>query len=130
MNILVGYNGGEVGEAALSLAIDYAKTHNAFIYIVTSMEGGSSEKQTDIVKAEKGLHLIDERMEGTGVQYEAQQSVRGLSPGEDLVQFAKENDINHIFLGIKKKSRIEKIILGSTSRYVILKAPCPVTTTK
>ncbi len=38
MKILVGYNGGEVGEAALSLAIDYAKTHNAFIYIVTSME--------------------------------------------------------------------------------------------
>ena len=128
MKIMVGYNGGEVGELALSLARDYAKTNNAFVYILTSVEGGASEKPSDIVEAEKGLSFAKSMMEEAGLQCDAQQSVRGLSAGEDLVKFAQENEIGHIFLGIKKRSRVQKALLGSTSRYVILKAPCPVTT--
>jgi CheY-like chemotaxis protein len=69
-------------------------------------------------------------MADAGLQYDAQQSVRGLSAGEDILKFAQDNDIDHIFLGIKKKSRAQKAILGSTARYVILKASCPVTTIK
>ncbi|WP_300458774.1 universal stress protein [Desulfobacula sp.] len=130
MKILVGYNGGEVGRLALSLARDYARTNNAFVYIVTSMEGGASEKQSDIIKAEEDLDFAKQLMETSKVQCDAQQSVRGLSAGEDLVKFARENEIDHIFLGIKKKSRAQKAVIGSTVRYVILKAPCPVTTTK
>ncbi|MBU1344095.1 MAG: universal stress protein [Proteobacteria bacterium] len=128
MKILVGYNGGEVGRLALSLARDYAVINNAFVYIITSMEGGASEKQSDIIKAEEGLDFARKLMESAGLKCDAQQSVRGLSSGEDLVKFAQENQIDHIFLGIKKKSRAQKALLGSTSRYVILKAPCPVTT--
>ena len=56
--------------------------------------------------------------------------VRGLSPSEDLVQFAKDNDIDQIFVGIEKKTRTRKILLGSTAQYVILKAPCPVISVK
>ncbi|WP_299983996.1 response regulator [Desulfobacula sp.] len=67
-------------------------------------------------------------LETSGLECAVQQSVRGFSPGENLVRFANENDIDHIFLGIKKKFRAQKAILESTVRYVILKAPCPVTT--
>ncbi len=130
MKILVGYNGGEVGRLALSFARDTALTNNAFVYVITSMEGGTSEKQSDIIEAEKGLEFAAELMKNSGLKYDAQQSVRGLSAGEDLVKFAEENDIDHIFLGIKKKSRAQKALLGSTARYVILKAPCPVTTVR
>jgi nucleotide-binding universal stress UspA family protein/CheY-like chemotaxis protein len=130
MKILVGYNGGEVGRISLSHARDMAGIHSAFVYVVTSMEGGSSETQADIIQAEEGLEFAQRFMEDSGIQCEAQQSVRGLSAGEDLVNFAKENDIDHIFLGIKKTSRTQKAILGSTARYVILKAPCPVTTVR
>ncbi len=130
MKILVGYNGGEVGRLALTLAREHAQVNNAFVYVVTSMEGGESEKQSDILRTEHGLAFAEKLMTDAGVSCETQQSVRGLSPGEDLVAFAEENQIDHIFLGIKKKSRAQKAILGSTARHVILKAPCPVTTVK
>jgi len=130
MNILVGYDGGEEGRLALALARDTAVFHNAFVHVVTSMEGGSAEKQADIQKAEKDLAFAKTLLEHANIPCECQQSVRGMSAGEDLVKFAEENDINHIFLGIRKKSRAQKAILGSTARYVILKAPCPVTTVK
>ncbi|MCK5836415.1 MAG: universal stress protein, partial [Desulfobacula sp.] len=130
MKILVGYNGGEVGRISLSHARDMAGIHSAFVYVVTSMEGGASETQAEIVQAEEGLEFARQFLEDSGIQCDTQQSVRGLSAGEDLVSFAKENDIDHIFLGIKKISRAQKAILGSTARYVILKAPCPVTTVR
>lgn len=130
MKILVGYNGGEVGRLALSLARDFAKQNHAFVYIITSMAGGASEKKSDIEKAENDLTFAKTLMKNSTVACDAQQSVRGLSPGEDIVKFAEENDIDHIFLGIRKKSRTKKAILGSTARYVILKAPCPVTSVK
>lgn len=130
MKILVGYNGGEDCRLALSLARDFAKNNNAFVYVVNSMEGGSSEKQSDILKAEQDLDFARELLTKAGLECEAQQSVRGLSPSEDLVKFAKENEIDQIFLGIRKKSKAQKAILGSTSRDVILRAPCPVTTIK
>lgn len=130
MKILVGYNGGEVGRRALSVARDFAKMNHALVYVVTSMEGGSSEKQADIIKTQEGLDYAKAFIEEAGLTCDAQQSVRGLSPGEDLVKFAMEMEVAHIFLGIKKKSRAQKLILGSTSRYVILKAHCPVTTVR
>ncbi len=130
MKILVGYNGGEVGRLALLLARNFAEKNSAFVYIVNSMEGGSSEKQSDILKAERELDFARQLMTKAGLKCDAQQSVRGLSPAEDLVQFAQENEIDQIFLGIKKKSRAQKAILGSTARYIILNAPCPVTTIK
>ena len=130
MKILVGYNGGEVGRLAVLLAMEYAKFKNAFVYIITSQEGGASEKKTDIDKVEKDLDFAASLMKNTGLEYDVKQLVRGLTPGEDLVKFAEENEIEHIFLGIKKISSAQKTIMGSTSRYIILKAPCPVTTVK
>lgn len=53
-----------------------------------------------------------------------------MTPGEDLVKFAKDKAVDHIFSGVEKKSKTQKILLGSTAQYLILKAPCPVTTTK
>ena len=130
MNILVGYDGGEEGRLALALARDAAVFHKAFVHVITSMEGGSAERQTDIQKAEKDLAFAKTLLEHANIPCDCQQSVRGMSAGEDLVKFAEENEISHIFLGIRKKSRAQKAILGSTARYVILKAPCPVTTVK
>ena len=91
------------------------------------MEGGGSESADDVLEAEEGLKFAGEFMDSSGVQYETVLSVRGLSPGEDIVKYAEDNAINHIFMGVKKKSKTEKIILGSAVQYVIFKSPCPVT---
>jgi nucleotide-binding universal stress UspA family protein len=130
MKILVGYNGSEVAKAALSEAKSYAKTFDALVHVVTSLEGGSGEKIEEISAATENLKFAQEFLEKDGIRCETEQLVRGLTPGEDLVQFAKENEIDHLFVGIEKKSKTRKMLLGSTAQYVILKAPCPVTAVK
>ena len=130
MQFLIGYNGSAEAKAALSLARDFAKTFSAKVYVMSSLEGGAGEKPEDINQAEQNLREAKDFFDEQGVECETHQMARGLTPGEDLVRFAEENQIDQIFVGIEKKSRTSKLILGSTAQFVILKAPCPVITTK
>jgi nucleotide-binding universal stress UspA family protein len=130
MKILVAYNGSDEAKAALQLAKQHAKAFDGMVYIITSMGGGKREKVKEIEKAKQDLEYAKKFLAEESIQCEGYDMVRGLSPGEDLVRFAEDNQIDHIFVGIEKRSRTQKILLGSTAQYIILKAPCPVTTTK
>ncbi len=130
MKFLVGYNGSVEAKAALSLARDFAKIFNAKVFVMASMEGGAGEKIKDINQAEQNLREAKEFFDEQGVECESHQMARGFTPGEDLVKFAEENQIDQIYVGIEKKSKTSKLLLGSTAQYVILKAPCPVITVK
>jgi nucleotide-binding universal stress UspA family protein len=130
MKILVGYNGSEVAKSALALAKSYAKMHDALVYVVMSLEGGVGEKIEEINEAAENLKFAQDFLETDGIRCRTEQLVRGLTPGEDLVKFAKENEIDQLFVGIEKKSKTRKMLLGSTAQYVILQAPCPVTSVK
>lgn len=130
MKYMVGYNASPSAQRALRLAADEAKKSGALVFLVTSVEGGTGETLQDIQGVEDRLREAKNLLIKEHVRCETLQLARGLSPGEDLVKFANDNGIDHIFLGIEKKSRTRKIILGSTAQFVILKGPCPVTTTK
>jgi nucleotide-binding universal stress UspA family protein len=53
-----------------------------------------------------------------------------MAPGEDLVQFAKDNTVDEVVVGVKRRSKVGKILMGSTAQFVVLQAPCPVVTVK
>ena len=130
MKILVSYSGTKESEAALELAKTHAKIFDAQLFVVFSSEGGKGEKPEEINKIENDLESIQKDISKDGIECEVEQLVRGLTPGEDIVLFAEENDIDQIYVGIRKKSRTSKLILGSTAQYIILKAKCPVTSVK
>ncbi|QTA83370.1 Universal stress family protein [Desulfonema limicola] len=130
MRFLAAYKNSPEAKAALELAVEHARKYNAQLYVTTSQEGGEKEKSENVARIKQELNDIKKRLEQADIDFDVFEIVRGLSPGEDLVRFADENHIDHIFVGIEKKSRAQKIILGSTAQYIILKASCPVTTTK
>jgi nucleotide-binding universal stress UspA family protein len=130
MKLLVSYNGTNESEAALELAKTHAKIFDARLLVVSSSEGGKGEKPEDINKIKGDLEDIQKNISADGIECEVEQLARGLTPGEDIVLFAEENDIDQIYVGIRKKSRTSKLILGSTAQYIILKAKCPVTSVK
>jgi nucleotide-binding universal stress UspA family protein len=130
MKFLVGYDSGPAAKRALALACEQAKSTDALVFVVTSMEGGDKESPDVIKEAEESLQWAKDYLLKKHIRCETLQLARGLSPGEDLVKFAEDNAIDFIFLGIEKKSRTRKILLGSTAQFIILKGPCPVTTTK
>jgi nucleotide-binding universal stress UspA family protein len=130
MKFLVAYNGTKESEAALELAKTHAKIFDAELVVISSSEGGKGEKLEDINKIKHDLEAIQENLSMDGIGGRVEQLARGLTPGEDIVLFAEENDIDQIYVGIRKKSRTSKLILGSTAQYIILKAKCPVISVK
>jgi nucleotide-binding universal stress UspA family protein len=130
MKILVGYDGSKVAEDAVKLAQKYGHAFKADIHIMTSLEQSPELKKEDIDKAESKLEKLRTSFKSDGIPCETQPSVSYQSPGEDLVRFAKENDIDEIIIGVRRRSKVGKLVFGSTAQYVILEAPCPVVTVK
>jgi len=130
MNIVVGFDGSGAASKALNLAKTHAKAFDAKIHLVTSLKGGPREYQVDIDQAKSNLESAKKFVEEDGISCEKHLLVRGLDPGEDLVQFAEEKEADAIFIGVLKTSKVAKLLLGSNAQYVILQAPCPVITIK
>ena len=130
MKFLVGYDGTPEAKSALHLAAEHAKIFGAGIVVLSSSEGGSGETLEKIAEINDDLERVAAEMEAAAVPCEIDQTARGLSPGEDAVRFAAENQIDLIYVGIRKRSKTLKLFLGSTAQYIILKAGCPVVTVK
>jgi len=130
MKILVGYDGTNSAKEALNLAKSHAKAFGATVEVVTSMQTGTESERKDIEQAERGLAYAKSLFEDGGIECNTHLLIRGLSPGEDLVEFANENQIDQIIVGVKRRSKVGKLLMGSTAQYVILQAQCPVVTVK
>ncbi len=130
MNIMVCYDGSNAAEDALKLASKHAKDFNAKIYLVTSMEGGSEIPKEEFERAEKDLEKAKNSVRSEDIVCETLLSVRGLEAGENLVKLAEEKEIDQIYIGVKRRSKVGKFIFGSTAQYLILEAQCPVVTVK
>jgi len=130
MKILVGYDGSKVADDVIKLAHKHAKAFKADIYIVTSLEQGPGLKKEDIDKAESKLEKLRTPFKVDDIPCETQASVSYQSPGEDLVNYTKDKDIDEIIIGVRRRSKVGKLVFGSTAQYVILEAPCPVVAVK
>jgi len=130
MKILVAYAGTKESQLAMELAKTHARYFDAEILLVSSSEGGKGEDPEEISKMTIRLEEIKTALKQDGIPCEVNQLARGLSPGEDVVYFADENNVDLIYVGIQKKSRTSKLLLGSTAQYIILKASCPVISVK
>jgi len=130
MKILVGYDGTNSAKEALNLAESHAKAFGATVEVVTSMQKGTESERKDIEQAERGLAYAKSLFEDGGIECNTHLLIRGMSPGEDLIEFANENQIDQIIVGVKRRSKVGKLLMGSTAQYVILQARCPVVTVK
>jgi len=130
MKLVVAYRASEVGKKVLALAVERARQSAAQVYLVTSLVGGGETPVDVIEQARTDLDQAAGLLAANGIAAETHLLIRGLSAGEDVVQFAQEIDADEIIVGIWKKSKVGKILFGSTAQDVILKAGCPVLTTK
>jgi len=130
MNILVGYDHSSVSEALINLAREHARAFHAGICLMTSLEQGPTLKSEDVQRAESRLERVMALFKADGIPCETKVSVNYLGAGEDLVKYAHENEVDEIIIGVKRRSKVGKLMFGSNAQYVILKASCPVVSVK
>ena len=130
MKILVGYDGSNSGKEALALAKKHAIAFGAQVIIVASLTGGSVTHAVEVEHATEDLEFAKSMFDEDNIACETKLLVRGMTPGEDLVAFAKEHAVDEIVIGIKRRSKVGKLLFGSNAQYIIIKAPCPVVTVR
>ena len=131
MKILVGYNGSGACKKALELAKQHAAVWQGRIEVVQAVTRKEPLSYDNIVIAEQQLaqevkHLLD----GKRGSFETTLLVGTQNPGEQIVNFAQAINADEIIIGSQKRSRIGKFVLGSTTQFVVLNAPCPVVVVK
>lgn len=130
MKILVGYKNSKREKRLLDQAIHRAKPYDAEVFVITSLFGSENTTAKDIAEVEKNLQEAGSYLEKQGVKNQTHFLIQGKSPGEDIVDFARKHDIDEIIIGARNRTKVGKLLLGSTTQFVILQAGCPVTTVK
>jgi len=128
MKLMVCYDGIKITEDALMLARKHAATWHAELVVVKAITRENPLKHTRIKRLEEELDLEINNLLTGETPYETQLFISSMTPGEQLVTFAKDEKIDQMYIGIKKRSKVGKLIFGSTAQFVILNAPCPVVT--
>jgi len=130
MNIMVGYDRSNVAKEAVALAKKHTKAFDGKLYLLTSLAQSPELQLEDIQKAEYELERLRVSFKEDGIPCETHAIVSSLTAGEDLVQFAQENEIDEIVIGVRRRSKVGKLLFGSNAQYIILQATCPVVAVK
>ncbi|MBA2317138.1 MAG: universal stress protein [Euzebyales bacterium] len=128
--IIVGYISSDEGRAALDRAIEETKLRGGQLVVVHSMRGGERDEAAKATSYRRELRAVEERLDAEGVAYEVRELVRGKPAGDDLAAFANEERADLIVIGLRRRSPVGKLVLGSNAQDVLLQADCPVLAVK
>lgn len=128
--VVVGYVAKPEGEAAVEQGIAEARLRNATLIVVNSHRGGREYDDESSVKSAQDLSALEVRLKESGLQYDVRQLVRGFEPSEDLISIAETSGAELIVIGLRRRTPVGKLILGSNAQRILLDAPCPVLAVK
>ena len=130
MTIVVGYVPRAEGRAALRRAAEEARLRSTKLIVINSNRGGGHLEDEDAIEHERELAQVREQLDAEGIEHEVRQLVRGLDPAEDLIAVATETEADFIVIGLRRRTPVGKLILGSNAQRILLEAPCPVLAVK
>ena len=130
MKILVGYDYSTVNQDVLALAKQHAQAFKAEVHLLRSLERNPELQRDTIQQAEQNLNHVKREFATLGLDCDTHVVISALSAGEDIVQFAEQNSIDLIVIGVRRRSKVGKLLFGSNAQLIILTAPCPVLTVK
>lgn len=127
--IVVGYVPKPEGEAALNTAVDEARLRRSQLVVVNSHRGGDANDK-EHQAAEEEMKAVTAKLQDADVPFEIRHLVRGFEPSEDLLSIAEASRAELIVIGLRRRSPVGKLILGSNAQRILLDAPCPVLAVK
>ena len=130
MKIMVCYDGDSDNSAVISKGKERAAESSADVYLVCVLTGGTVGQLDGLGPAKDALEKTQADFVASGIDCKSKVAFGKSAAGEKLVEYAEENAIDEIIIGIQKTSKVGKFLFGSTAQHVILEAPCPVLTVK
>jgi nucleotide-binding universal stress UspA family protein len=125
--IVIGYSADAFGRAALEHGIAEAKLRGTTLLVINSTSG---EAYSDPRFAQSDeVHDVERHLSECGVQFELTQPV-GVDTAEELLTAMRLDDAELLVIGIRHRSPVGKLLLGSVSQQLLLECPKPVLAVK
>lgn len=124
MPVVAGFVPTPEGRAALDSAIAEATRRGVKLVVVAHERRGTESATLAAAVAE-----AESTLSQTTLEHEVRQSA-GSDVAEDLMQVAEQLDAELIVIGLRRRSPVGKLILGSNAQRVLLDATCPVLAVK
>jgi len=125
MPVVVGYLSTPEGEAALRSAISEAKLRATSISVIVGARGLGAAMERD-----RMVHEVSEIMQDRGVEYTVTEDNGESDIAEVICETAAQIDAELIVIGLRRRSPVGKLILGSNAQRILLEAHCPVLAVK
>lgn len=128
MIIIVGYTPTPEGEAALDHGIAEAHHHGDDLLVVNV--SATSDPHEHTFASDTEIAEIERRLQAEGVRFTLRQLVRGKDAAEEILDLEKDSHVRGIVIGVRHRSPVGKLLLGSNSQRILLEATSPVIAVK
>lgn len=127
MTIVVGYTPNEYGDIALAHGIDQAKKRGSALVVVNATRGDSYVDNRFATKDQ--LADLDIELSSAGVEYDVRQSM-GSDVPEQVLNVVDEVKAELLVIGIRHRSAVGKMLMGSVAQRLLLDSPAPILAVK
>lgn len=125
MTVVVGFVPNPYGKAAVEAAVTEAKRRRTRLVVVNTTKGDALVDKK--FASRESLEGLEKQLDG--VEHEVRQTV-GPDVADQLLEVAREVDAELIVIGLRHRSPVGKMLMGSVAQRVLLDAPCPVLAVK
>ena len=127
MAVVIGFIPDEYGEAALTAGLEEAERRQTGVVVVNSTRGDALVDKRYV--GAEGMVTLEQRLAESGVEHELRQTM-GRDIADEILAVASEVDADAIVIGIRHRTPVGKLIMGSVAQRVIIDATCPVIAVK
>lgn len=125
--IVIGYSADPFGRAALEHGIAEAKLRGTTLLVINSTSG---EAYVDPRFAQSSeVHDVERHLKECGVEFELTQPV-GVDTATELLKAMNRYDAELLVIGVRHRSPVGKLLLGSVSQRLLLECPKPILAVK
>ena len=129
-NAVVGLKPGLEASVLLELATSVLKPSST-IHLVSLVQVGKDDNElARLDEARSYVDQIAERLTADGYETTTTVQVSAIGLGAEIVRLAERKEADLIIIGLGKRSRVQKALLGGDAQSILLGAHCPVLSTR
>ncbi|KRB43100.1 universal stress protein [Terrabacter sp. Root181] len=128
MPIVVGYIPSPAGHAALTTAIAEARLRGSRLVVVNASRGDALVDRRH--SSAEDWQSVRDQLGESGVEHEVLQQVEAKDPADQILEVAQQTNAELIVVGLRRRTPVGKLIMGSQAQQILLDADCPVLAVK
>jgi nucleotide-binding universal stress UspA family protein len=138
VSILVGYVHTSEGAAALERAVQEARDRATQLHVVRVLQEPTTDDPTQhrdwsqaLDQARDAATRLEQQLTERGIDVSVELVVTSRSsPADVLLELSARDEVELLVIGMRRRSRVGKLVLGSAAQQLLLHAEVPVLAVK